>query len=410
MSGHNLGEEGKGILGWIEYRLPVFAFLKAIANYQVPKNLNYAWNFGSLAGIALIVQIVTGIFLAMNYTPHVDKAFSSVEYIMRDVEYGWLIRYTHAVGASCFFGVIYTHIMRGLYYGSYKKPREMVWFVGIVIFLVMMMTAFMGYVLPWGQMSFWGATVITNLFSVVPFVGDKLVQWLWGGFSVDNPTLNRFFSLHYLLPFVLVFISLVHIAALHRFGSSNPTGVEVKEGKGETIPMYPYFIFKDCITFGIFFLVLFGFVFYAPNYLGHPDNYIEADAMLTPSHIVPEWYFLPFYAILRSIPNKAMGVVAMLGSILVWFCLPWLDSSKVRSGRYRPLFKKFYWLLVLDFAGLVWLGGQEVKEPYVTLSRFATLYYFSYFLIVLPLLGKYEKCCKVPDSISDALLGRNNVY
>ncbi|MGN7661918.1 MAG: cytochrome b [Anaplasma sp.] len=396
------GQQGRGILSWIEYRLPVGAFLKGVASYQVPKNLNYAWNFGSLAGVALILQVVTGIFLAMHYTPHVDYAFDSVERIMRDVRYGWLIRYTHAVGASLFFVVVYVHIFRGLYYGSYKKPREVVWFFGIVIFFVMMATAFMGYVLPWGQMSFWGATVITNLFSAVPVVGDGIVRWLWGGFSVDNPTLNRFFALHYLLPFVLVALAGVHVLALHRFGSGNPSGVEVKS-KQDTLPLYPYFIVKDCVTFGLFFMCLYIFVFYAPNYLGHPDNYIEADPMVTPEHIVPEWYFLPFYAMLRSVPDKLLGVLTMFGSIAVWFLLPMLDRCSVKSGSYRPVFRIFYWVFVFDFCGLVWLGGQEVKEPFVFLSRLATLYYFSYFTIVLPVLSKYERCKKLPETVSDAV-------
>ncbi|ABD45567.1 cytochrome b [Ehrlichia chaffeensis str. Heartland] len=394
--------EGRGIRAWIEYRMPIGAFLKELASYQVPKNLNYAWNFGSLAGIALMLQIITGIFLAMHYTPHVAHAFSSVERIMRDVNYGWLIRYTHAVGASFFFIVVYIHILRGLYYGSYKSPRELVWFVGIFIFFAMMATAFMGYVLPWGQMSFWGATVITNLFSVIPLIGQDVVQWLWGGFSVDNPTLNRFFALHYLLPFIIVMLASLHVIALHRFGSGNPSGIEVKSSK-DTIPIYPYFIVKDCITFGIFFILLFLFVFYIPNYLGHPDNYIEADPMVTPAHIVPEWYFLPFYAMLRSIPNKLLGVVTMIGSIAVWFLLPVLDKCKVKSGSHRPIFRIFYLFFVVNFCFLAWLGGQEVREPFVTLSRLSTLYYFSYFFIVLPILSKYEKPVVLPKTISDAV-------
>ncbi|KJV65369.1 MULTISPECIES: cytochrome b/b6 [Ehrlichia] len=404
MSGHDnmKNPEGKGILAWIEYRMPIGAFLKGLASYQVPKNLNYAWNFGSLAGIALILQIITGIFLAMHYTPHVAHAFYSVERIMRDVNYGWLIRYTHAVGASFFFIVVYIHILRGLYYGSYKSPRELVWFVGIFIFFAMMATAFMGYVLPWGQMSFWGATVITNLFSVIPLVGQDIVQWLWGGFSVDNPTLNRFFALHYLLPFIIVMLASLHVVALHRFGSGNPSGIEVKSNR-DTIPIYPYFIVKDCITFGIFFILLFLFVFYIPNYLGHPDNYIEADPMVTPAHIVPEWYFLPFYAMLRSIPNKLLGVVTMISSIAVWFLLPVLDRCKVKSGSYRPIFRIFYFVFIINFCFLTWLGGQEVREPFVTLSRLSTLYYFSYFLIVLPILSKYEKPTVIPKTISDTV-------
>ncbi|MCV3769197.1 MAG: cytochrome b/b6 [Wolbachia pipientis] len=394
--------EGKNILSWIEYRLPILSFLKNIASYQVPKNLNYAWNFGFLAGIALTLQIITGIFLAMHYTPHINHAFNSVEHIMRDVHYGWLIRYAHAVGASLFFMVIYIHIIRGLYYGSYKKPREMVWFIGIFIFFIMLATAFMGYVLPWGQMSFWGATVITNLFSVIPFIGDKIVIWLWGGFSVDNPTLNRFFALHYLFPFIIITLVVLHIIALHRFGSGNPSGIEVKSHK-DTIPLYPYYIVKDCITFGLFLIVLSMFIFYAPNYLGHPDNYIEADPMVTPIHIVPEWYFLPFYAMLRSIPNKFIGVSAMFGSILIWFLLPWLDKTKVKSGTYRPLFKVFFWIFVINFTLLAWLGGQEAKEPYITFSRLSTLYYFLYFAIILPLLSKYEKSGELPKTISDSV-------
>ncbi|QXK93576.1 cytochrome b/b6 [Neoehrlichia mikurensis] len=395
-------KEGKGILAWIEYRLPIMSFLKGLAEYQVPKNLNYAWNFGSLAGIALILQIITGIFLAMHYTPHVDHAFDSVERIMRDVNYGWLIRYTHAVGASFFFIVVYVHILRGLYYGSYKKPRELVWFIGIFIFFSMMATAFMGYVLPWGQMGFWGATVITNLFSAIPFIGEKIVQWLWGGFSVDNPTLNRFFALHYLMPFVIVALAGLHVIALHRFGSGNPSGVEVRSKK-DTIPIYPYFIVKDGITFGIFLVLLYIFIFYAPNYLGHPDNYIEANPMVTPAHIVPEWYFLPFYAMLRSIPNKLIGVITMFSSIIVWFLLPILDTFKVKSGSYRPVFKVCYWIFVVNFCFLAWLGGQEVKEPFITLSRCSTLYYFSYFFVILPILSKYEKHKKLPETLSESV-------
>ncbi len=402
MSGGKSDSGRQGIRAWIEYRLPVGGFLKHLAAYPVPKNLNYLWNFGSLAGIALVVQILTGVFLAMHYTPHVDYAFDSVERIMRDVRYGWLIRYTHAVGASFFFVVVYIHIFRGLYYGSYKKPRELVWFFGITIFFIMMATAFMGYVLPWGQMSFWGATVITNLFSAVPVVGEGIVRWLWGGFSVDNATLNRFFALHYLLPFVLVALAVVHIAALHRFGSGNPSGVEVKS-KRDTVPIYPYFLVKDCITFGLYFVLLYLFVFYAPNYLGHPDNYIEADPMVTPEHIVPEWYFLPFYAMLRSIPDKLLGVVTMFGSIAVWFLLPVLDRSPVKSGKYRPIFKVCYWILILDFCSLIWLGSQEVREPFVSFSRLATFYYFCYFFIILPVLSKYERCKPLPGSISDAV-------
>ncbi len=389
------------VVNWIEERLPVFSFMKHQAEYRTPKNLSYAWNFGSLAGIALMIQIITGIILAMHYTPHVDYAFDSVENIMRNVNYGWLIRYIHAVGASMFFIVVYAHIVRGLYYGSYKAPREILWWFGILIFLSMMATAFMGYVLPWGQMSFWGATVITNLFSAIPVVGDAIVTWLWGGFSVGNPTLNRFFALHYLMPFVILGLVVVHVLALHTKGSNNPTGVEVKTEK-DTIPFHPYYTVKDFFGFGVFFLVFAGFVFFAPNYLGHADNYIEANPMVTPAHIVPEWYFLPFYAILRAIPDKLGGVLFMFASILILFVLPWLDTHKVKSGAYRPLFKPFFWLFVINGIFLGWLGGKPAEGIYVILSRVATFYYFAYFLLVLPLLSKVEKAKPLPASISAA--------
>ena len=380
-------------MGWIEHRLPIFSFLDHAAEYRVPKNLSYMWNFGSLAGIALIIQIITGLFLAMQYTPHVDNAFDSVENIMRNVNYGWLLRYTHAVGASMFFVVVYIHIGRGMFYGSYKKPRELLWFLGIFIFLAMMATAFMGYVLPWGQMSFWGAKVITNLFSAIPFVGDEIVVWLWGGFSVANPTLNRFFVLHFLLPFVILGIVILHVVALHIHGSNNPTGLDVKNEKKDTIPFHPYYTVKDFFGFGVFFILFFYFVFFAPNDLGHPDNYIEANPLVTPAHIVPEWYFLPFYAILRSIPDKLGGVIAMFGSIVILFALPWLDSSKVRSGAYRPLFKIFYWIFIVVFLILGYIGGKEAEEPYVTIGQVCTVWYFLHFLLILPLLAKYEKAC-----------------
>lgn len=392
-----------GIIGWIEYRLPIFSFIDSIVGrkYPTPKNLTYAWNFGSLAGLALFIQIITGILLAMNYTPQIDMAFNSVERIMRDVNGGWFIRYMHAVGASMFFIVTYLHMARNLYYGSYKYPRELLWFFGLIIFLVMMATAFMGYVLPWGQMSFWGATVITSLFSAIPWIGESIVNWLWGGFSVGNPTLNRFYALHYLLPFVILGLVVLHVWALHMFGSNNPTGVEVKTKK-DTIPFHPYYTIKDLLGICVFAIVFFFFVFYEPNYLGHPDNYKPANPMVTPAHIVPEWYFLPFYAILRAIPNKLMGVIAMFGSIISLFFLPYLDRSKVKSGNYRPKFQIFYWLFIANFVLLGWLGGQVAEEPYITFSRLATLYYFSYIFVVLPLLSKFEKTKPLPESISEA--------
>ena len=316
-----------------------------LVDYPTPSNLNYMWSFGSLAGICLLLQIASGIFLAMHYTPHVDLAFASVEHIMRDVEGGWFLRYLHANGASMFFIVVYLHLLRGLYYGSYASPREFVWIVGVVILLLMILTAFIGYVLPWGQMSFWGATVITSLASAIPVVGDEITHWLWGGFSVDNATLNRFFSLHYLLPFIIAGASIVHIAALHQYGSNNPLGSYAGMDK---VSFYPYFYVKDLIGWVAFAIFFSAFVFFAPNALGHPDNYIPANPMSTPAHIVPEWYFLPVYAILRSIPNK-LGGVAAIG--LVFACLlalPFLNTSPIRSSSFRPLFKKFYWLLVAD--------------------------------------------------------------
>lgn len=390
-----------GIKGWIDHRFPIFTFLEHQNEYQVPKNLNYAWNFGSIAGIALVIQIVTGIILAMHYTPNSLLAFDSVENIMRNVNYGWLIRYIHAVGSSMFFMVVYLHILRGLYYGSYKSPREILWWFGIFIFIAMMATAFMGYVLPWGQMSYWGATVITNLFSAFPVIGESIVTFLWGGYSVDNPTLNRFFALHYLMPFVLLGLVIVHVVALHVHGSNNPTGVDPKTPK-DTIPFHPYYTVKDFFGFGIFFLIFGYFVFFAPNYLGHPDNYIPADPMVTPAHIVPEWYFLPFYAILRAIPDKLGGVVMMFGSLLILFVLPWLDTSKVKSGVYRPVFKLFFILFTLNFILLGYLGGKPPEGIYVILSRISTFYYFAYFLLILPILGKIENTKPVPESIDAA--------
>ncbi|MCP5361890.1 MAG: cytochrome b/b6 [Hyphomicrobiales bacterium] len=401
MSKSSGNTEFTGIAGWIDSRLPVFTFLKHSGEYRAPKNLSYMWSFGSLAGIALLIQIVTGIVLAMHYTPHVDYAFDSVERIMRDVPYGWFLRYTHAVGASMFFAVVYIHIFRGLYYGSYKKPRELLWFLGIIIFICMMATAFMGYVLPWGQMSFWGATVITNLFSAIPGIGESIVQWLWGGFSVDNPTLNRFFSLHYLMPFVIIGIVVLHLVALHVHGSNNPTGVEPKTDK-DTIPFHPYYTIKDFVGFGFLFLVLAWFIFFDPNRLGHPDNYIPANPMVTPPHIVPEWYFLPFYAMLRAIPDKLGGVVVMFSSLLILFALPWLDSSKVKSANYRPIFKWVFWLFAANCILLGYLGGMPAEGSYVIAARFATLFYFAFFLVILPLLGKYERPCPLPKSIHEA--------
>jgi ubiquinol-cytochrome c reductase cytochrome b subunit len=358
-----------------------------IINYPTPINLNYMWSFGSTAGICLVIQILTGIFLAMHYTPHIDFAFNSVEHIMRDVNNGWLIRYIHANGASMFFIVVYCHIFRGLYFGSYIYPRGPLWSIGVVIFLLMMATAFMGYVLPWGQMSFWGATVITNLFSAIPFVGSNIVEWLWGGFSVSNATLNRFFSLHYLMPFVIAGLVIIHLSLLHKDGSNNPTGINTNT---DFVSFYPYFYVKDLFAFFILLTVFTFFVIFYPNILGHADNYIPANPMSTPAHIVPEWYFLPFYAILRSIPDKLGGVAAMIGAILVLLLLPVLNTSSIRSSKFRPIYSLFYWFLVSDFIILGWIGQKPVESPYIEIGVFGTLFYFIFFLILMPAIGIVE--------------------
>ena len=394
--------------GWINKRLPILSMIEGVfLKHPYPKNLSYMWSFGSLAGIALLTQIITGLFLAMNYDPNTANAFNSVEHIMRDVHYGWLIRYIHAVGASMFFVVTYTHMARGLYYGSYKSPRELLWWVGVVIFLLMMATAFMGYVLPWGQMSFWGATVITNLFSAIPVIGEDIVVWLWGGYSVDNPTLNRFYALHFVLPFVIVAIVMIHLVALHTVGSNNPSGVEIKSKK-DIIPFHPYFTLKDMVGFCAFFLIFGYFLFFYPNSLGHPDNYIPANPLVTPAHIVPEWYFLPFYAILRAVPDKLGGVLMMFGAIALLFALPYLDTSKVKSGAYRPIFKKVYWVFIANFLFLGWLGQAPAEGWYIIASRFATFFYYGYFLIILPVLGKVEKTLPEPESIDDYYKQKKN--
>ncbi|NBX52778.1 MAG: cytochrome b/b6 [Proteobacteria bacterium] len=393
--------EKSKIAGWINDRLPIIATIEnTLKKHPYPKNLSYWWNFGSIAGICLVIQILSGLFLAMHYVPNTKHAFDSVEHIMRDVNYGWLIRYIHAVGASMFFVALYAHITRGLYYGSYKAPREVLWWVGIIIFLLTMATAFMGYVLPWGQMSFWGATVITNLFSAIPVVGESIVQWLWGGYSVDNPTLNRFFVLHFLMPFLIVGIVLIHLMALHTTGSNNPSGVPMKSKK-DSIPFHPYFTIKDMVGFAAFFLVFGYFLFFYPNALGHPDNYIPANPLVTPAHIVPEWYFLPFYAILRAVPDKLGGVLMMFGAIILLFFLPYLDKSKIRSGAYRPMFRKFFYIFVINFVFLGWLGKSPAEGWYIWASRLATMYYYAYFLLILPTLPKFEKTLPLPDSIDE---------
>ncbi|MGY6568639.1 MAG: cytochrome b [Salinarimonas sp.] len=392
---------------WLESRLPIIGLVhSSFVAYPVPRNLNYMWTFGAILMIVLVLQIVTGIVLAMHYTPHADLAFASVEHIMRNVEYGWLMRYLHANGASFFFVAVYIHMFRGLYYGSYKAPREVLWILGVIILLLMMATAFMGYVLPWGQMSYWGATVITNLFSVVPVVGDTIVTFLWGGYSVGNPTLNRFFSLHYLLPFMIFGVVLLHVWALHVPGNNNPAGIDVKTKK-DTVPFHPYMTVKDTFSATLFILVLCWFVFYMPNYLGHADNYVPADPSITPSHIVPEWYFLPFYAILRAIPNALLGVIAMFAAIAVLAFLPWLDTSKVRSGAYRPIFKLFFWLFVAVNLGLGYLGAMPAEGIYVIWARILTILYFAHFFVFLPLLGLLEKPKALPNSIAESVLKKS---
>ncbi len=389
---------------------PFLSFVDShIINYPTPINLNYLWSFGSAAGICLVIQILSGIFLAMHYCPHIDLAFNSVEHIMRDVNYGWLIRYIHANGASMFFIVVYCHIFRGLYYGSYMYPRGRLWASGVVIFLLMMATAFMGYVLPWGQMSFWGATVITNLFSAVPFVGGSIVEWLWGGFSVGNATLNRFFSLHYLMPFVIVGLVIVHLALLHKEGSNNPLGLNTNV---DTISFYPYFYVKDLFAFFIFAFVFSFFVFFYPNVLGHTDNYIPANPLSTPAHIVPEWYFLPFYAILRSIPDKLGGVVAMISAILVLLLLPVLNTSEIRSSKFRPIFSIAYWFLVSDFIILGWIGQKPVESPFIEIGLGATVFYFLFLLVLVPLIGIVESAMIHNDdgNIVKETIAENDVY
>jgi len=405
-------EPKQPLMRWLDEKLPLprLVYNAIGAGYPVPRNLNYWWNFGVLAGLALVIQIVTGIILAMHYNGSAGGAFASVEHIMRDVNSGWLLRYAHMNGASFFFIVVYIHIFRGLYYGSYKAPREMVWLLGVVIFLLMMATAFMGYVLPWGQMSFWGATVITNFFSAIPLVGDTIRSWLIGGFAVDNAALNRFYSLHFLLPFVIAGVIVLHIWALHIPGSNNPTGVDVK-GPQDTVPFHPYYTAKDGFGVGVGLILLSLLVFFYPNSLGHPDNYIPANPLSTPAHIVPEWYFWPFYAILRAftvnflwIPAKLWGVVAMFSSIALLFFLPWLDKSPVRSASYRPVYRIFFLLLLVDVVVLGICGMKPAEEPWVRISQFASAWYFAHFLIILPLVSIFERTLPLPNSISEAVL------
>ncbi|HEY0052134.1 MAG TPA: cytochrome b/b6 [Caulobacteraceae bacterium] len=411
-----------GIEKWLDARLPIVRFGADYMALPTPRNLNYWWTFGAILIFCLVTQIVTGVVLAMHYVPNVDMAFASVERIMRDVNGGWLVRYIHANGASMFFLAIYIHMFRGLYYGSYKAPREMIWILGVIIFLATMATAFLGYVLPWGQMSFHGAVVITNLIGSIPVIGEAITTWLWGGFAVDNPTLNRFFSLHYLLPFVIFGIVFLHLWALHHAGQNNPVGVLIPKDriKKDTVPFHPYYTVKDGFALLIFLMLFAVFVFFQPNVLGHADNYIPANPLVTPAHIVPEWYLLPFYAMLRAIPDKFGGVVVMFGSIFLLFLLPWLDTSKVRSMRYRPVMKLFFILFVICCLLLGWCGGElpdkmvfsvgenaeghAIGLNFLWLTRILTAYYFAFFFIIMPLVGLKETALPVPTSISEPVL------
>jgi quinol-cytochrome oxidoreductase complex cytochrome b subunit len=409
---------GNVVEKWLDDRLPIIRFSKEhLMDYPTPKNLNYWWTFGAILAFMLGVQIVTGIVLAMHYTPHVSLAFDSVEHIRRDVNGGRIIQAVHANGASMFFAALYIHMFRGLYFGSYKSPREVIWILGVLLFVLTVTTAFMGYVLPWGQMSFWAATVITNILGAIPVLGTPILELLRGGFAVDNATLNRFFSLHYLLPFVLAAVVALHIWALHVPGNNNPIGVEVKE-KRDTVPFHPFYTMKDLFAIVVFCIPFAWFAFFAPDIFGHSDNYIMANPLVTPPHIVPEWYFLPFYAILRAIDfnfiidSKLLGVIFFGASILILFFVPWLDTSKVRSGNFRPAFRWFYWLFVVNFLLLMWYGAQEpalqVLGPFTVadVSKLSVLYYFAYFIVVLPLLGRFEKPRPLPSSISEAVLSK----
>lgn len=471
MSGHeSTYNPQSGFEKWLDTRLPLPRLVyDSFVDFPTPKNLNYWYTFGGILAICLVTQIATGVVLAMHYTATVDEAFASVERIMRDVPYGWLLRYIHAVGASFFFLAVYIHMFRGLYYGSYKEPREVLWLLGCVIFLLMMATAFLGYMLPWGQMSLHGANVIIGLFGAVPLVGESIQTWLMGGPSIGNQTLQRFFSLHYLLPFMIAGVVILHIWALHVPGNNNPTGVEVQDVKKDTVPFHPYYTVKDGFAIVVFLLVFAAFVFYAPNVLGHADNYIEANPLVTPAHIVPEWYLLPFYAVLRAITfdlgpmdAKLLGVIAMFASIGVLFVVPWLDTSKVKSMRYRPVAKQFFFGFVVACLLLGWVGASNPDDPiikfgddklvvsytenelpasvtfdkyedakayldglpegaggsmgvqvaaaftFLHLGQILTLYYFAYFLVVLPVLGLREQPKEEPESIHKSVLSSHS--
>jgi quinol-cytochrome oxidoreductase complex cytochrome b subunit len=420
MAGQSTYVPATGLTRWLDKRLPILRLTHdTVTTFPTPRNLNFWYTFGGILTFMLAVQIVTGIVLAMHYVPNADMAFNSVEgRIMREVNYGWLIRYLHSNGASMFFLAVYLHIFRGLYYGSYKAPREVLWLLGVLIYLLMMATAFFGYVLPWGQMSFWGATVITNLFSaldqVIPHLGTTITTWLWGDFAVGDATLNRFFSLHYLLPFIIVGVVGLHIWALHVPGNNNPLGIDVK-GPQDTVPFHPYYTVKDAFYLSLFVIVYCCFVFYAPNFFGNPDNYTQANPMVTPPDIVPEWYLLPFYAMLRSIPQKLIGVLVLVGALLVLVFVPWLDTSKVRSCRFRPVMKQLFWVFIADCALLGYCGSQTVDAvtfgvPLVWAARVGTAYYFVFFLALMPLVGWFERPKTLPDSIAKPVLGAEGAH
>ncbi len=391
---------------WLDERLPLPRMMHGqFVDFPTPRNLNYMWTFGGILMFFLVVQIITGVVLAMHYVPSDKMAFDSVEHIRRDVNYGWLIRNMHAVGASMFFFAVYLHMARGIYYGSYKGPREILWILGVIIYLLMMATGFLGYSLPWGQMSFWGATVITNFFTAIPLVGDSITKWLWGGYGVSGVTLNRFFALHFLLPFVIAGVVVLHVWALHVVGQNNPTGIEIKT-KSDSVPMLPFAVMKDAFAMSAFVLLYAWFIFFAPDYLGHADNYIEANPLSTPPHIVPEWYYLPFYAILRAIPSKLGGVIAMFAAILILCFIPWLDTSRVRSAKYRPIFKWFLLAWFISVLALGYLGGKPAEGTYVFWARVFTFYYFAFFLVIMPFVGIIETPSTLPKSITDAVLGK----
>jgi quinol-cytochrome oxidoreductase complex cytochrome b subunit len=420
MSGQSTYEPKTAFTRWLDSRLPILRLTNdTMTTFPTPRNLNFWYSFGGILTFCLGVQIVTGIVLAMHFVPNAGLAFDSVENgIMRDVNYGWLMRYMHATGASMFFLAVYIHMFRGLYYGSYKAPREVLWILGVLIYLLMMATAFFGYVLPWGQMSFWAATVITSLFSsidqILPHVGTAITYWLWGDFAVGDATLNRFFSLHYLLPFVIAAVVGLHIWALHVPGNNNPLGIDVK-GPQDTLPFHPYYTVKDAFVLSLFVILFAGLLFFAPNLFNNPDNYTPANPLVTPPDIVPEWYLLPYYAMLRSVPQKLIGVLVLAAAILTLFFVPWLDSSKVRSCRFRPVMRLVFWVFVADCLMLGYLGAQTadaakniygVQVPLVWFARGGTLFYFAFFWILMPVLGRIEATRPLPDSIARPVLGR----